>query len=111
DAAVPFTELATLGGPDSLRGFRAGRYRDFSTLLFSAEYRWPIWMWADAILFVDYGGAAGQRFAGLGVDSLHPDLGAGIRVRTSRHVMARAQLAYGFPDGVQLNLSLGDYAW
>ncbi len=111
DAPVPFSELATLGGPDSLRGFRAGRYRDYSTILVSAEYRWPIWMWADAMLFVDYGGAAGERYAGLTLGSLRPDVGAGIRVRTSQHVMARVQLAYGFPDGVQLNLTLGDYSW
>ncbi|MGZ3441031.1 MAG: BamA/TamA family outer membrane protein, partial [Polyangia bacterium] len=107
DAPVPFSELATLGGPDSLRGFRAGRFRDYSTLLFSAEYRWPIWMWADGILFVDYGGAGGRAFDGLTFAALRPDVGAGIRIRTSQHVMARVQLAYGFPDGVQLNLTLG----
>ncbi len=107
DAPVPFTELATLGGPDSLRGFRAGRFRDYSTLLFSAEYRWPIWMWADAMLFVDYGGTGGRAFSGFGLGSLHPDVGAGIRVRTSQHVYARVQLAYGFFEGVQLQLALG----
>ena len=107
DAPVPFTELAVLGGPDSLRGAPYGRFRDLSTLLVTAEYRWRIWMWADAMLFADYGGAAGRAFAGLGWASLEPDLGAGIRIRTSQHVMARVQLAYGFYDGVQLSLTLG----
>jgi outer membrane protein assembly factor BamA len=106
-AEVPFTELATLGGPDSLRGFRLGRFRDYSTLLVSAEYRWPIWMWADAMLFVDYGGAAGRLYSGLDGGKLYPAVGGGIRVRTSEHVMARAQLGYGFPDGVQLFFTLG----
>jgi hypothetical protein len=107
DAPVPFSELALLGGADSLRGVLPGRFRDYSTLLVSAEYRWPIWMWADAMLFSDWGGAAGKAFAGIDFKKLVPDVGAGIRIRTSEHVMLRGQLAWGYPDGVQVFLSLG----
>ena len=43
-ADVPFSELETLGGPADLRGVRLGKYRDYSRVMFTAEYRWPIWM-------------------------------------------------------------------
>ena len=104
---VPFSELTMLGGADNLRGFRGGRFRDFSSLLFTAEYRWPIWMWADASLFVDYGGVAGRTFDGLSFRKLYPDIGVGIRMRTSQHVYAGLQFAYGFPDGSQFYFTLG----
>src|SRR5262249_22718403 len=39
---IPFSELVQLGGIDDLRGFRRGRFRGASSVLASAEYRWPI---------------------------------------------------------------------
>jgi len=101
DAPVPFTELTKLGGPDDLRGFTWGRFRDFSALLATIEYRWDIWMWADALLFVDYGGTFGFGYRDFQLDKLHPNVGIGIRLRTSRRVYLRFQVAYGWPDGVQ----------
>src|SRR5262249_54400561 len=37
DPPVPFSELPTLGGPDTLRGFRYQDFRDYSSLFFTAE--------------------------------------------------------------------------
>lgn len=105
-APVPFSELVVLGGPDDLRGFRAGRFRYFSSLLFAAEYRWPIWMWMDASLFVEYGGVFGRRFDGFSVERMRPDVGAGVRLRSSDAFYVRAQAAYGWGGGWQLFLSL-----
>jgi outer membrane protein assembly factor BamA len=105
-APVPFTELVTLGGPDSFRGFRAGRFRDFSSLLFAAEYRWPIWMWMDASLFAEYGGVFGRRFTGFSIERMRPDVGAGVRLRSSDAFYVRAQAAYGWGEGWQFFLSL-----
>ncbi len=99
---VPFSELVTLGGPDNLRGFAWQRFRDFTSVIASAEYRWTIWMWAEGMLFADYGGTFGQSFKNFGTDGLYPDVGVGIRVRTSSKVFMRLQFAYGFPDGPQL---------
>jgi outer membrane protein assembly factor BamA len=104
---VPFTELATLGGVWDMRGFRAGRFRDFSSLYMSAEYRWAIWMWADAFLFGDYGGVFGQSYTNLSADKLLPDVGGGLRLRTSTHLYLSGQVAYGFPDGIQFYLTFG----
>src|SRR5262249_54531870 len=57
---VPFSELVVLGGPDTLRGFRYGRFRNYSSLFAGFEFRWPVWMWMDAALFAEYGGVFGR---------------------------------------------------
>ncbi len=95
---VPFSELPQLGGVDDLRGFLRGRFRDASSLLGTVEYRWPVWMWMDGSLFVDYGGVFGPQFHGLALADLRPDIGIGLRMRTSKKFLIRLQLAYGFGD-------------
>jgi hypothetical protein len=105
---VPFSELPTLGLEIPLRGVRNGFYRDQSLLLLSAEYRWPIWMWADGYLFNDWGEVAGRSFAGFSAQDLHPGVGGGIRIRTSVGVLLRLQLAYGFSEGFQFGFILGN---
>jgi hypothetical protein len=105
DGVVPFTELPMLGGPDTLRGFAVGRFRGFSSFMASAEYRWPIWMWADGTLFVDYGGVFGRYYAGFGAPQMQPDVGIGLRVRTSQRFYFRFQVAYGIGEGFRVYLS------
>ena len=105
DAAVPFTELPTLGGPNDLRGFRWQEFRDFSSLLVTAEYRWPILLWADAALFVDYGGVFDRTYHGFGAPRMQPDVGLGVRLHSRDRFYLRVQLAYGFGNGWQFYLS------
>ncbi|MCU1278163.1 MAG: hypothetical protein JWM53_1709 [bacterium] len=105
-AAVPFSELIVLGGPDTFRGFRPGRFRNFSSLFAGVEYRWPIWMWMDASIFSEYGGVFGQHFEGFNFDRMKPDVGAGVRLRSSDTFFARAQVAYGWGDRWQLFFSV-----
>ncbi|HWE29888.1 MAG TPA: BamA/TamA family outer membrane protein [Polyangia bacterium] len=105
-APVPFSELIVLGGPDTFRGFRPGRFRNFSSLFAGLEYRWPIWMWMDATLFSEYGGVFGRGFEGFSVTRMLPDVGGGVRLRSSESFFARAQLAYGWGDGLQAFFSV-----
>jgi hypothetical protein len=105
DAAVPFSELATLGGPDDLRGFRFQDFRDYSSFYATAEYRWPLWMWVDGAIFVDYGGVFGQNYANFGARRMQPDVGVGMHIVTSGNFHFRAQLGYGFGEGVNFSLS------
>jgi outer membrane protein assembly factor BamA len=105
-APVPFSELIVLGGPDTFRGFRPGRFRNFSSLFFGVEYRWPVWMWMDATLFTEYGGVFGPAFEGFDIERMRPDVGAGVRVRSSDTFFARAQVAYGWGDGWQFFFSV-----
>jgi hypothetical protein len=93
---IPFSELVVLGGPDDLRGFQRGRFRDSSSMLASIEYRWPIWMWMDGSLFFDYGGVFAPEFRDFHVGDLRPDIGLGFRVHTSSKYVMRIQAAYGF---------------
>jgi hypothetical protein len=95
---IPFTELAQLGGVDDLRGFATGRFRGASTVLAQLEWRWPVWMWMDGVLFADYGGAFGPQFRGFAFGDLRPDIGLGLRVHSSNKYLIRVQVAYGFGD-------------
>ena len=103
---VPFSELVILGGPDTFRGFRPGRFRNYSSLFAGLEYRWPIWMWMDATLFAEYGGVFGQAFQGFELSRMRPDVGGGVRLRSSDSFYARAQVAYGWGDGMQAFFSV-----
>jgi hypothetical protein len=100
---TPFTEVPTLGGPDSMPGFRIGRFRDFSTILGNAEYTWPIWIWADVGLFCDVGAVSGIAWRGLTTDRVHEDIGIALRFRTPSRFFMRVQLAYGINDSVQFS--------
>jgi outer membrane protein assembly factor BamA len=102
---VPFTEFPILSTPDKFRGARWGKYRDYSNVLFTAEYRWPVWMWLDAALFVDYGGAFGKAYAGFDISRMIPAVGFGVRLRTSSKFFMALQVAYGFGEGWNLSLS------
>lgn len=55
---VPFFLLPFLGGNDTLRGFRAYRFRGPHSILLQGEYRWEIWSAFEAALFVDAGKVA-----------------------------------------------------
>jgi hypothetical protein len=101
---IPFSELVQLGGPNDLRGFRRGIFRDHSAVLGTVEYHWPIWMWMDGVVFADYGGVFGPELRGFSFEQMRPDVGLGVRVHTPTRYTMRVQLAYGFGDrgGIQL---------
>jgi hypothetical protein len=105
DQVVPFSELATLGGPDTMRGFRVNNFRDFSSLIFTAEYRWPIILWVDASLFFDYGGVFGRWYANFGASQMQPDVGFGFRLRSRDRFYIKMQFAYGFDNGWEIYLT------
>jgi outer membrane protein assembly factor BamA len=107
DVPVPFSELLVLGGPDTLRGFLTGSFRDESLLWLTAEYRWPIWMYADGSLFADWGGTFARNFGDFKVSGMRWDIGAALRVTTRSQFFLRLGIAYGFGDGggVQLFFS------
>jgi hypothetical protein len=46
--AIPFFLLPSLGGNDTLRGFRAHRFRGPHSILLQGEYRWEIWSGLEA---------------------------------------------------------------
>ena len=60
---VPFQELRQLGGLNSLRGFRSGRFHGRSVVMATLAYRYPVWTLFDAEWFYELGNAfgAGRR--------------------------------------------------
>ena len=56
----PFQMLSRLGGPELLRGYYEGRYRDRDMLVFQTEYRLPLWRKFGAVAFAGLGDVASE---------------------------------------------------
>ena len=105
DSLVPYSELTTLGGGQRLRGYRRGFFRGEGSLLFSAEYRYPIWDTWNAFLFWD----EGQVFDGydaLEMDRFEYSYGAGISVRTERAFLCGVRIARSEEEAALVGFSL-----
>jgi hypothetical protein len=105
-AEIPFYLLPTLGGNDTLRGFRSQRFRGPHRMLMQAEYRWEIWSAFEAALFVDAGKVAMRR-ADLNFKDLERDYGIGFRFNTDNGVVFRVDAAFGSRDGKHLHIVAG----
>lgn len=105
-SVVPFYLLPFLGGNDTLRGFRAYRFRGPHSILLQGEYRWEIWSALEAALFVDAGKVAMTR-ADLNLEDLEHDYGIGFRFNTDNGVVMRVDAAFGSRDGKHLHVVFG----
>ena len=103
---VPFYLMPSLGGNDSLRGFRNYRFRGPHALLLQAEYRWELWSGLDAALFYDTGKVALRR-SDLNLKKLEDDYGFGFRFNTAAGVIMRVDAAFGSRDGKHLHIVFG----
>jgi outer membrane protein assembly factor BamA len=92
-AAVPFFQKAILGGRHTMRGFREFRFRDDHALLFNLEYRWQIWRFADAVLFVDEGQVA-HRLEDFSLAGFRNSHGVGLRFRSRRAQALRVDFGH-----------------
>lgn len=91
----PLTEYVSLGGPHLMRGFRAGRFRGESALVYSLAYSWPALAFADALLFTDFGSTFSGIYDDFDHDQMSLDWGFGFRTSFSREWMAQAMVAWG----------------
>jgi outer membrane protein assembly factor BamA len=105
-SVVPFFLLPFLGGNDTLRGFRAYRFRGPHSILLQGEYRWEIWSAFEAALFVDAGKVAMER-SDLNFKDLESDYGIGFRFNTDNGVVMRVDAAFGSKDGKHLHVVFG----
>ncbi|HEX7280794.1 MAG TPA: BamA/TamA family outer membrane protein, partial [Vicinamibacterales bacterium] len=103
---VPFYLMPTLGGNDTLRGFRNYRFRGPHAMLLQAEYRWELWSGLDAALFYDAGKVEMQR-SDLNFKRLEDDYGFGFRFNTANGVIMRVDAAFGSRDGKHLHIVFG----
>ncbi len=98
--------MPTLGGNDSLRGFRDYRFRGPHALLLQGEYRFEIWSGLDGALFYDAGKVA-MRGSDLDLRNLESDYGFGVRFNTDNGVVARVDAAFGSRDGKHVWIVFG----
>ncbi|HXW07410.1 MAG TPA: BamA/TamA family outer membrane protein [Vicinamibacterales bacterium] len=103
---MPFYLMPTLGGNDTLRGFRDYRFRGPHAILVQAEYRWELWSGLDAALFYDAGKVATRR-SDLDFEDLQSDYGFGFRFNTNEAVVLRVDAAFGSRDGNHLHIVFG----
>lgn len=103
---MPFYFMPTLGGNDSLRGFRDYRFRGPHALLLQAEYRWEIWSGLDGAFFYDTGKVANRR-SDLDLNGLEKDYGFGFRFNTDNGVVMRVDAGFGSRDGKHLFIVFG----
>jgi hypothetical protein len=106
DQEVPFYLMPTLGGKDTLRGFREYRFRGPHALLLQGEYRFEIWSGLDGALFYDAGKVALRR-SQLDFKRLESDYGFGFRFNTDSGIVARVDAAFGSRDGKHLWIVFG----
>jgi outer membrane protein assembly factor BamA len=103
---MPFYYMRTLGGNDTLRGFREYRFRGPHAILTQAEYRWEIWSGLDAAVFYDAGKVADRR-ADLNFADLESDYGFGFRFNTDSAIIFRVDAGFGSRDGKHLYIVWG----
>lgn len=86
DAAIPYTELPSLGGGEGLRGYVADRARGESTLLTSFQYTYPVWAFMDGFVFYEVGNAYDGTFEDASFGSMVSSFGMGLRSNGDRDV-------------------------
>ncbi|RPJ87314.1 MAG: hypothetical protein EHM18_01760 [Acidobacteria bacterium] len=87
-AQVPFYMMPTLGGSESLRGFREFRFRDKRVLYFSSEYRWDASPAIEFAAFYDTGKVFGDR-SEFRFEHMEKSFGGGLRLKTPKAVVMR----------------------
>jgi outer membrane protein assembly factor BamA len=75
---APFYLLPQLGGPDVLRGYFRGRYRDTTAEVLEAEYRAQLFWRMSGVLFSGVG-HVGPSYGAMWGSSLRPAFGTGLR--------------------------------
>lgn len=91
---VPFTEQVTLGGGEHMRGFLEGYFRGGGALVSTLQYNWPVWVFTDATLFAELGGAF-PDLATIDSSNLAASAGTGLRTSGRRDTSFQAIVAVG----------------
>jgi outer membrane protein assembly factor BamA len=113
DAEIPLHQLVTVGRTTNLRGYAKNRFRDTTGWWANAEYRYPLFEYADtgaglsAAIFFDAGGV-GPTLRELWEKPVRYAPGIGIRAEAPSDFVFRAQAAYS-SEGIEAGLSLSEH--
>lgn len=105
---TPVLELSALGGPELLRGFREGRFRDRYSFFSQVEYRWQA---LERIGFVFFGGMGDvtDKLSNLNFNNIKYSVGTGLRLKIvkSENLNIRIDYAFGLGKISDQNFYLG----
>jgi hypothetical protein len=101
---APFTAMNRLGESFPLRAYGDGYFTAPLVLGISAEYRWPIDRFADALIFNEYATYA-EDFSHLFEFGIRNSYGFGFRIRTSKLFIFRFSIAFHGLHGISLILT------
>ena len=97
---VPFYLMPLLGGSSNLRGWPTQRFRDRDMILFTTEYRYPLWNVGlstgaalDAVWFLDSGMVYRNLERDFSLGTLAANYGFGLRIRNYLGLVMRFNLA------------------
>jgi hypothetical protein len=106
ERAVPFTQLASLGGGRSMPGLRGSRLFDRSALVTTLRYSWPIWLALSGSLQAGVGNVFGEHFAGLRPGRARFSMAVGLETNKNQDSVFQALLGFGtetFESGAALD--------
>jgi hypothetical protein len=109
--AVPFNQLALVGGESLMRGYYTGRFRDKNYIAAQAEYRWlpfPGSKRFGGALFASAGTVA-PSFGVMTLKDIHPAAGVGLRflVFPKKDIFIRTDFALT-PEGTGFYIYTGE---
>lgn len=93
DKSIPFFEQPSIGDSRGLRGLTGDRFRDDKSLLFTLEYRYPMWDFVDVALFLDEGQVF-KNFNDLSISEFHTGYGFGLHFLGEENLSFRVEFAF-----------------
>ena len=97
---VPFYLQPTLGGSNTLRGYRPFRFYGDNSVMVNAEYRWELSPILDMVAFAE-GGKVFNRWEQWNLHHLESDVGFGMRLKNRSKVVVSLETGFSH-EGFQL---------
>lgn len=95
---APFNQMALMGGPQRMRGYREGWYRDNHMSIFQLEYRSPIFYHVGLVAFGGVGVIA-PKLNAFALSNARTSVGLGTRVSLDKKERLHIRLDYGWGQG------------
>lgn len=104
---VPYSELFTVGGADTLRGYEDDQFKGKKSYSVTIEYRYPIVKRVQGVVFADFGSAWDAKDVLWYNDTKSFNYSAGLGVRLQTPI-GPIRLDYGYgKDGGKFHFSFG----
>jgi hypothetical protein len=95
ERAVPFTQLASLGGGRNMPGLRTSRLNDRSAAVATLRYSWPVWLALRGSLQAGLGNVFGEHFDGFRLGRARLSTALGLETNRNRDSVFQALLGFG----------------